>query len=154
MSLLSLRTILAGGLLLVTAFSPVGALPVRVQKRSAYRTANVDSPVNPKSDRILGHWYFPKRESNIEIYRENGHYFAKILAVSEATAARFGAMDNKLLLTNLSFAKNEWSGGQLIHPQTGNRFDVFLTLSDDNTLVITAYKGCRLFNKAYILTRI
>lgn len=154
MSLLSLRAIPAGCLLLITAFSTVGASPVRVQKRPTHYVTIGDSPVNPKSDRILGHWYFPKRESNIEIYRENGHYFAKILAVSEATVAKFGAMDNKLLLTNLSFAKNEWSGGQLIHPQTGNRFDVFLTLSDDNTLVITAYKGCRLFNKTYTLTRI
>ena len=151
MSLLSLRTLLVGYWLLA-AFTTAGATPLH--RRSAYILSTGNAPVNPKSDRIVGRWYFPKRESNIEIYRENGHYFAKILAVSEATTAKFGAMDNKILLTNLSFTKNEWSGGELIHPQTGNHFDVFLTLSDDNTLLITAYKGCRLFNKTYTLVRV
>ncbi len=153
LTLLSLRTMLAGCLLMVAALSTANAGLKQAYTRSvSYSSMGKTTPIG---DRIVGRWYFPKRESNIEIYRgENGHYYGKILAVSDATTAKFGTMSNKLLFTDLSYNRNEWAGGQLIHPQTGNRFDVFLTLSDENTLVVTAYKGCRLFSKTYTLTRI
>ena len=154
MWLLVLRTMLAGSLLVITALTALGAPPTTIQQQPTGCWVPGKSPVAPKSDRILGRWYFPDRDSNIEIYRENGRYFARILSVSEATATAFGPMDNKILLTNLSFTKNEWSGGELIHPQTGNHFDVFLTLANDDTLRITAYKGCRLFNRTYTLVRV
>lgn len=153
-TLLSLRTILIGCLLMLVVMPATHATITR----NSSPVWSAKAPVSPLlvsvGDRIVGRWYFPTRESDIEIYRENGRYFAKIVAVSQATAAKFGEMANKMLLTDLTFTKNEWSGGQLIHPQTGNRFDVFLKLTNPNTLVITAYKGCRLFNKAYTLTRL
>lgn len=153
MTLLSLRTLLTGCLLLVTltAFRSNASPKSRMLR---YAPIPGKSMLASVGDRIVGRWYFPMRESDIEIYRENGRYFAKIVAVSEATTAEFGAMNNKMLLTDLTFNKNEWAGGKIIHPQTGSRFDVFLKLSNANTLVVTAYKGCRLFSRAYMLTRI
>lgn len=154
MTLLSLRTITIGCLLTLMTVATALAIPPRQPTSSPYFTARANPMPALIGDRIVGRWYFPTRESDIEIYRANGRYFAKIVAVSQATADKFGDMANKMLLTDLTFDKNEWAGGQLIHPQTGHRFDVFLTLTGPNTLVITAYKGCRLFNKAYTLTRI
>ncbi|MBC8156226.1 MAG: DUF2147 domain-containing protein [Bacteroidetes bacterium] len=140
-------------LLMLVALAPIRADSTQHPKSVRYASGRVRPARAAASDQIIGRWYFPKRASDIEIYQENGLYFGKIVAVNEATTAEFGAMNNKMLMTNLTFAKNEWAGGQLIHPQTGNRFDVFLTLADANTLVVTAYKGCRLFSKTYKLTR-
>lgn len=152
-ALTALRSPLLGCLLMLVALAPVRSDSLQNPKSVRYANGRMKSMRTSVSDQIIGRWYFPKRASDIEIYRENGRYFGKIVAVNDATTAEFGTMNNKMLLTNLTFIKNEWAGGQLIHPQTGNRFDVFLTLADANTLVVTAYKGCRLFSKAYKLTR-
>lgn len=153
MILSALRLLSVICLLATCVPSPARADTFQRPKSGRYVSGPLKSVPASVGDRIIGRWYFPKRGSDIEIYRENGRYHAKIVAVNEATTAEFGTMLNKMLLTNLTFAKNEWAGGQLIHPQTGNRFDVFLTLSNANTLVVTAYKGCRLFSRDYTLTR-
>lgn len=105
------------------------------------------------ADRILGRWLFPKKQTCVEIYRENGRYFGRMAAISASCASSYGDINNRVVLTNLSYTANEWKGGTMIHPSSGSKFDVELRMTNVNTLVATVYKGVRFINKELVLTR-
>lgn len=105
------------------------------------------------ADRILGRWLFPKKQTCVEIYRENGRYYGRMAEVSASAAANYGNIRNKIVLTDLSYVDNEWKGGSMIHPSSGARFDVVMHLTDANTLVATVFKGVRFISKDLVLTR-
>ena len=105
------------------------------------------------ADRILGRWLFPKKQTCIEIYRENGRYFGRMAAISASCASSYGDINNRVVLTNLSYANNEWKGGTLVHPSSGGKFDVEMRLTNANTLVATVYKGIRFVSKELVLSR-
>ncbi len=116
-------------------------------------------PVSGKSstdhspDQILGRWLFPAKGSSIDVYRAGDRYFGRIADVSPTGQQQFGLAKNQLLIRNLAFDGSGWSGGELIHPKTGNHFDVELKMRDARTLSATVYKGCRWLHKEYVLTR-
>ncbi|WP_019989266.1 DUF2147 domain-containing protein [Rudanella lutea] len=103
------------------------------------------------ADLILGSWLFPARQSTIEVYRENGQYFGRIVEVGAAYQHKLSG--NRLLFTNLTFNGKEWSGGKLIHPSSGTHYDVAIQLTNSYTLNVTVYKGLRCFQKNYQLVR-
>lgn len=107
--------------------------------------------MNRSADLILGRWFFPARESTVEVYQERGRYFGRIIAVGEAYKAKIP--ENQLLFTNLVYNGKEWSGGKLIHPSTGTSYDVAIQLENPQTLNVTVYKGLRCFQRNYKLTR-
>ena len=105
------------------------------------------------ADRILGRWLFPKKQTCVEIYRENGRYFGRMTAISASCASDYGDINNRVVLTNLSYAKDEWRGGTMVHPSSGTKFDVEMRMTNANTLVATVYKGIRFISKELVLTR-
>ena len=105
------------------------------------------------ADRIVGRWLFPKKQTCVEIYRDNGRYFGRMAAISASCASDYGNIKDQVVLTNLSYNKDEWKGGTMIHPSTGTKFDVEMRLTNANTLVATVYKGVRFLNKELVLTR-
>lgn len=111
------------------------------------------SSVDHTADQILGRWLFPAKGSSVEIYRSGDRYFGRIADVSPTGQHQFGLVKNKVLLSNLIFDGNSWSGGELIHPKTGNRFSIELRLRDSRTLHATVYKGIRWIHKEFVLTR-
>ena len=105
------------------------------------------------ADRILGRWLFPKKQTCVEIFRENGRYFGRMAAISASCANDYGDINNRVVLTNLSYAKDEWRGGTMVHPSSGTKFDVDMRMTNANTLIATVYKGIRFLNKELVLTR-
>lgn len=113
----------------------------------------VESSTDRTADQILGRWLFPAKGSSVEIYRHGDRYYGRVADVSPVGQHQFGLAKNKLLLSDLAFDGTGWSGGELIHPKTGNRFGVELRLRDSRTLHATVYKGFRWINKEFVLTR-
>ena len=111
------------------------------------------SSVDHTADQILGRWLFPAKGSSVEIYRSGDRYFGRIADVSLTGQQQFGLVKNKILLSNLLFDGDSWSGGELIHPKTGNHFSIELRLRDSRTLHATVYKGIRWIHKEFVLTR-
>ncbi len=105
------------------------------------------------ADRILGRWLFPKKQTCVEIYRENGRYFGRMAAISASCATSYGNIKDQVVLTNLSYAQNQWKGGTMIHPTSGSKFDIELRMTNANTLVATVYKSIRFVSKELVLTR-
>ncbi|GAB4012399.1 hypothetical protein GCM10028808_28390 [Spirosoma migulaei] len=113
----------------------------------------VKSSADHTGDQILGRWLFPARGSSVEVYKSGDRYFGRIFEVSPTGKHQFGVAKNQLLMQNLSFDGKGWSGGELIHPKTGNHFDIELQLLDSQTLTARVYKGFRWLHKEYVLTR-
>ncbi|MCK8491209.1 MULTISPECIES: DUF2147 domain-containing protein [Spirosoma] len=111
------------------------------------------SSVDHTADQILGYWLFPAKGSSIELYRSGDRYYGRIADVSSVGKDKFGLSKNQLLISDLVFDGNGWSGGELIHPKTGSHFDVEVKMIDSQTLTATVFKGCRWLNKEFILTR-
>jgi uncharacterized protein (DUF2147 family) len=116
-------------------------------------------PVSGKSstdytgDLILGYWLFPAKGSSVELYKSGDRYFGRIADVAPMGKQQFGITKNQLLMCDLEFDGEGWSGGKLIHPKTGNRFDVALKMVDSKTIHVTVYKGFRWIGKDFVLTR-
>lgn len=112
-----------------------------------------NSSTDRTADQILGRWEFPGRGSTIDVYRTGDRYYGRIADVSATGSKNFGLEKNQLLIINLSFDGKGWSGGELIHPRTGNHLDVEISLRDSKTASAIVYKGWRWLHKEYVLTR-
>jgi uncharacterized protein (DUF2147 family) len=115
----------------------------------AKQTSNLDK----QADQIVGQWYYAARDSKIEFFRSNNQYAARITDVGGNWRKNFTQLQGQLVISGLAYRNGEWSGGTFIHPETGNQFDVMLTMKDPATLIVSIYKGMRLVHKDLILTR-
>lgn len=111
------------------------------------------SSADHTADQILGRWLFPSQGSSIELYRSGDHYFGRVVEVSSTGQKQMGLAKNQLILRNLHFDGQGWSGGELINPKTGHRFGVELRMQDSRTLTASIYKGFHWLRKEYVLTR-
>lgn len=111
------------------------------------------SSIDRTADQILGRWRFPGRGSTIDVYRTGDRYYGRIAEVSPTGLKQFGLAKDQLLIINLTYDGKGWSGGELIHPKTGNHLDVEISLRDSKTASAIVYKGWRLLHKEYVLTR-
>ena len=105
------------------------------------------------ADQILGRWLFPSQGSSVELYRSGDHYFGRVVDVSSVGEQQMGLVKDQLIMKNLTFDGQAWTGGELINPKTGNRFGVELSMRDSRTLTASIYKGFRWLRKEYVLTR-
>jgi uncharacterized protein (DUF2147 family) len=115
--------------------------------------ASGQSSVDRTADQILGRWQFPGRGSTIDVYRTGDRYYGRIAEVSPTGLKQFGLAKDQLLIINLAYDGKGWSGGELIHPKTGNHLDVEISLRDSKTASAIVYKGWRWLHKEYVLTR-
>ncbi|GAB3999463.1 hypothetical protein GCM10028807_49730 [Spirosoma daeguense] len=111
------------------------------------------SSADRSADQILGRWLFPAKGSSVEVYRNGDRYFARIADVSQTGSQFFGLEKDQLLMRDLVFDGKSWSGGELIHPKTGQHFGIELKLVDAQTMTATVYKGCKWLHKEFVLTR-
>lgn len=111
------------------------------------------SSTDPTADQILGRWLFPAKGSSVEVYRSGDHYFARIADVSTTGQQKFGLVKNQILMRDLSFDGTGWTGGELIHPQSGLHFGIELRLTGSRTLTARVFKGVRWVHKEFTLTR-
>lgn len=91
---------------------------------------------NSESD-ILGVWHTELKDAKIEIYKKNNLYHGKIIwleaplddngkpIVDEKNpdeALKGRKIMGMVLLKNLKFADNEWSGGEIYDPKSGDTY--------------------------------
>lgn len=106
-----------------------------------------------KADQLLGHWLFPSKGSGVIIYRTGTRYFARVAEVDPAGEKNFGLVKDTVLIRNLTYDGQLWSGGQLVHPKTGIRLGVEVGMNDPQSITVTVYKGIKLLRKKFIMTR-
>ncbi len=110
-------------------------------------------PPRRSADALLGHWYVPSRQSTIEFFKTGDRYFARITEVGGSWKTKFGQAKGRIIISNLKFTGHEWTGGELINPDSNARFDLFLTLQNQDSATAVAYKGMRFLHRDFKMVR-
>ena len=121
------------------------------------------------SQSIFGHWNSFDEDTNrvesvIEVYKKEGWVLARISKIidpekQEAVCLMCnGKRKNEAILgmdilTGLKKNGNQWSGGKILDPKSGNEYTCYMKLINQNTLKIRGYFGSPLFGKTVIWKR-
>ena len=132
-----------------------------------FTTSLVFAGVNP--DDILGVWQAGKGKGHIQIFKENGKYYGKLIWITNPKDVNGkpkldknnpnAALRNKPLLgltmlKDFKYDDGEWSGGQVYNPSDGKEYKAYIKLKDLNTLDLRGYVGISLFGKTDTWVRV
>ncbi|GAB4019375.1 hypothetical protein GCM10028808_56920 [Spirosoma migulaei] len=106
-----------------------------------------------QADQIVGRWQFPSRGSSVDIFRKGDFYFARVAEVDQAGEENFGLVKGAILILDLHYDGEVWTGGQLIHPKTGIHLSAEVHLAEPNAINVTIYKGIKLLHRKFTMTR-
>ncbi|WP_018612129.1 DUF2147 domain-containing protein [Segetibacter koreensis] len=121
------------------------------------------------ADAILGVWANSTNKGHIQIYKNNGKYYGKIIWLKHpydktgSPKVDFKNPDenvrnNKLLglimLRDFIFDNEEWKGGKIYNPQDGKEYKSSIKLTDQKTMSVRGYIGFSFFGKTEKFIRV
>jgi uncharacterized protein (DUF2147 family) len=127
-------------------------------------------------DEVLGNWSTTDNKSQVEVFKRNNHYFAKIISLKEPNwpkndEFKMGGkpkndrnnpnpdLRNRPIaglefMNDFAFAgKNLWQDGKIYDPETGKTYKCKMTLTDAHHLEVRGYVGFSLLGRTVIWTR-
>lgn len=121
-----------------------------------------------KSTDIKGTWLSENKDGKIEVYEHNGLYFGKLVWLKNEFEKdgktprtdvnnpnenlRNKPLKNMVILKNLKFDKNEWSGGEIYDTKSGKTYNCKAKI-DDGKLVLRGFVGVSLLGRSTTWTR-
>ncbi len=118
--------------------------------------------------KILGEWLTAEGTSKIEIYKEGEEYSGRISWLKEPdkdgkpkvdennpdTKLRSRPLLGLTILRGFAFdGEDQWKGGKIYDPKSGNDYSAKMTLVDDHTLDLRGYVLMPLFGRTETWTR-
>jgi len=123
---------------------------------------------NQNPDEILGIWANSSNKAHIQIFKQNGKYFGKIVWLktpNDATgkakvdkknpdkSARNNRILGLVVLRNFLFDDEEWKHGKIYNPEDGKEYKSYIELEGKN-LSVRGYIGFSLLGKTEKFTRV
>ena len=128
----------------------------------------VSASFNP--DAIIGVWEAGGGKGHVQIFKQNGKYYGKIIWLKSGAKEPDGglkldkknpnpALRNKpiigtLLLKDFVYKDGEWTDGVIYDTSAGKEYDAYIKMKNSNTLAVRGYVGFSLMGKTDIWTRI
>jgi len=121
-----------------------------------------------KADDIVGQWYTENNESLVEIFKNNGKFYGKIIWLKEPNRNGKPKLDEKnpddklkerpiiglLILKDFVFdGSNEWNDGKIYDPKSGKTYSCYIKFEAKNKLKIRGYIGISLLGRTTYWTR-
>jgi uncharacterized protein (DUF2147 family) len=164
---------------------PKHAAAARVKGRTCLATAVFlisllffSTPIfaSEPGDAILGVWHTTDDKSQVQVFKENGHYFGKILSLKEPNwpADDDQGMSGKpkndrknpdpklrsrpiagiTIMMNFDYSgNNTWESGRVYDPESGSTYRGKMSLTATNRLELRGYVGIPLFGRTEVWTR-
>lgn len=120
-------------------------------------------------DDIIGIWRNPSGKGYVEIYKENGKFFGKLVWLKK-THDEFGKpyLDTKnpdkqrctktllglVMLRDFLYEEEEWVGGKVYNPEDGKEYKSYMKLKDDQTLFVRGFIGFSWIGKTLTFQRV
>jgi uncharacterized protein (DUF2147 family) len=134
-----------------------------------FQLALVSSYAQVKADDIVGIWMTSGKEpAKIQIFKSGANYFGKIIWLKNPTENGKSRVDGKnpdenkrnqaiiglMILKDFKFdGDDEWEGGNIYDPESGNTYRCYLVLKDKNNLKVRGYIGISLFGRTEYWSR-
>ena len=99
-----------------------------------------------KPDAIIGLFTNPDGDRKMEIYKDNGQYFGKLVSASNAEVK-----EGAVVLKDFIYADGKWEG-KIYVPEKNSDFNATLELTNPQTLKIKVKVG--IISKTKIWTRV
>lgn len=121
-----------------------------------------------KADDIVGQWYTENNESLVEIFKNNGKFYGRIIWLKEPNRNGKPKLDEKnpddklkeqpiiglLILKDFVFdGSNEWNDGKIYDPKSGKTYSCYIKFEAKNKLKIRGYIGISLLGRTTYWTR-
>jgi uncharacterized protein (DUF2147 family) len=126
------------------------------------------SVTGASADDVAGVWLNASAKGKVQIYRENGKYFGKIVwlreplnekglpkrdAMNPSAALKSQPLVGLVILRELVFKDGEWTDGRIYDPENGKEYKCYLRMKDPNTLLLRGYIGISLMGRTEVWTR-
>ena len=106
-----------------------------------------------QNDKIIGKYHLPN-QLDIEIFKNNGKYYGKIIALNGFENGQTKDINNpdkskhnkqligKLIIKNLEYKpeKKEWTNGSIYSPEKGMQLNLKITEVRENDIVVVGSK--------------
>lgn len=143
--------------LILTVVMVMAVLPLAAQKYSG--------------DAILGKWMNEDRDANVEVYKEAGKYFGKIVWLKDPIDEVTGkpkvddengdvSLQNRpimglVILKDFVFdGDEEWEDGTIYDPKNGKTYDCYMEIDEEGILKIRGYIGFSWIGRSTYWTRV
>ena len=97
-----------------------------------------------RPDDIVGRWInVPKQNLTIEVYKDNVHYYGKIINSDDEQKKPIGFV----LLNNLKYDPDSqnWTGGTVKDPNSQRNYSASAQINSESILEVDVYKGLKVF---------
>ena len=113
-------------------------------------------------DDIIGVWKDGLGKGQIQIFKQNGKYYGKIIWLKKPQdlngqpkvdknnpnpSLRNKPVLGLLMLKDFKYNDDEWSDGRIYNPSDGKEYKAYMKLKDKNTLSVRGYIGISLLGK-------
>ena len=120
------------------------------------------------SDDVVGIWLNSSGKGKIQIYKENGKYFGKIVWLREPMnekgqpkldvknpniSLQSKPLVGAIILRDFDFEAGEWTNGKIYDPENGKDYKCYMRLKDPNTLNVRGYIGISMIGRTEVWTR-
>lgn len=117
-------------------------------------------------DQIIGKWWSPKKDGQIEIYKSGNKYFGKLIWGKDGTKKDTKNPKEELrsrplvgmdLFTNFTYNASDaqWVDGKIYDPESGKTYSCKIWLTDDGkTLNARGFIGFSLLGRTEKFTRL
>jgi uncharacterized protein (DUF2147 family) len=134
----------------------------------AFCFANSFITLNP-ADAIVGIWQNGAGKGHIQIYKQSGKYFGKIVWLKDANDQngkpkvdhknddpnkRSRPLIGLVMLRDFEYKNGEWRNGRIYNPSDGREYKAYIKSEDNKTLSIRGYMGISLIGKTDTWTRV
>ncbi|MDB5246747.1 MAG: peptide protein [Segetibacter sp.] len=121
------------------------------------------------ADEILGVWANETNKGHLQLYKQNGKYYGKIVWLNQPNdetgkpkvdknnpddKVRKERLLGLVMLKDFRYENGEWTDGKIYNPDDGKEYQCNMKLKDSKTLSVRGYIGISLFGKTQKFTRI
>jgi len=124
------------------------------------------------ADAIIGKWLNEDQDAHVQIYKESGKYFGKIVWLKEPIdeitgkpkldddnedeALRSRPVMGLVLLKDFEYDADdqEWEDGTIYDPKNGKTYDCYMNFGEDGSLKIRGYIGISWIGRNTYWTRV
>lgn len=125
-------------------------------------TFSAYSQKNFKADDVIGFWITEENKSMVQIYKEDGKYFGKIVWLKEPKNDKGEEKKDKnnpkeklqnrtlkglIVMRNYVFNGDKWEDGKVYDPESGNTYSGYFSLESKDIMKLRGYIGISLIGR-------